>query len=68
MVPAASFVDDHGTAVTSFPTGYEYATLYVNGMIQLGGTFTVTPSALVISGGAQLDGDDPMVVELVSQA
>ncbi|WAH45016.1 DUF4183 domain-containing protein (plasmid) [Alicyclobacillus fastidiosus] len=53
--------------MSSFPSTYGYATLYVNGMIQQNGIFTVSPSAIVITGGAQLDTNDSITVELVIQ-
>lgn len=67
ILPASGFVDDNGNLISSFPASYEYVTLYINGVIQQNGVFTVAPSALVISGGATLDGDDPVTLEFVVQ-
>lgn len=67
IVPASSFVDDLGNPVVSFSMAYEYTTLFINGMTQQNGVFTVTPSAVVVKGGAHLDSNDPITIELVIQ-
>lgn len=67
IIPAASFVDDSGNSVIAFPSNYEYMTLFVNGMVQQNGSFVVAPFAVVVKGGAHLDSDDPITIELVIQ-
>lgn len=67
IILASNFVDNSGNTITSFPSGYEYMNLYVNGIIQQNGTFTVLSSALLVIGGAHLDPNDPIAIELVSQ-
>ncbi|WP_431308612.1 DUF4183 domain-containing protein [Alicyclobacillus fastidiosus] len=52
IIPVLGFVNDSGNTITSFPTGYSYTNLYINGVIQQNGTFTVVPSALLVIGEA----------------
>lgn len=66
-IPASSFIDDMGNPVVSFPTTYEYTTLYINGMIQQNGVFIITPSSITVINGAHLDSDDPIAIEVIIQ-
>ncbi|WAH45021.1 DUF4183 domain-containing protein (plasmid) [Alicyclobacillus fastidiosus] len=63
-LPAGSFTDDNGNAITSFPS-YSYFNLFINGMLQPNGVTALTSTQIVIIGGSTLDPADPIAVELV---
>lgn len=64
-IPAASFVDDSGTAVTDLPAPPTdgYFNVYVNGVLQQGGLSTLSTTNLVISTTAITAGT-PVVLEV----
>lgn len=65
VVVATAFVDDNGSAITTFNTGYTNFTLFINGQPQENGVTTITSADLTIAGGATLDPGDPIVLNLV---
>ncbi|MBG9792853.1 hypothetical protein ABD76_10290 [Paenibacillus dendritiformis] len=64
-IAATEFTDDTGAAATAFPGSFAYYTLYINGVVQLGDTSTVTTTTITIPDGNVLDGATPVVVEFV---
>ncbi|WP_438444887.1 DUF4183 domain-containing protein [Gorillibacterium sp. sgz5001074] len=65
-IPAASFIGDLDQPVTLFvePGDSGYYNLFLNGQIQLGGTFTVTPNELLLhSDGGTLYAGTPVSLE-----
>ncbi|MCL6445983.1 MAG: DUF4183 domain-containing protein [Alicyclobacillus sp.] len=65
IIPATAFVDDNGNSIVTFPSVFQYYNLYINGMIQLNGSVSVIPSAVIISDGAALDSHDPVLLEFI---
>ncbi|WCK55922.1 DUF4183 domain-containing protein [Aneurinibacillus sp. Ricciae_BoGa-3] len=65
VIPAVTFTDDDGNNITAFPSVFHYYNLFINGMIQPNGVVFVSPSQILISGGAVLDSDDPIALEFV---
>ncbi|MFD0694712.1 DUF4183 domain-containing protein [Paenibacillus sp. GCM10027628] len=64
-IAATAFTNDAGAAATAFPGSFAYYNLYINAMIQEGGTSTVTTTTLTIPGGDVLDPATPVIVEFV---
>jgi hypothetical protein len=68
IIPANQFTDDNGKPATGLmslgPNGY--FNVYINGMLQEGGLFDVTPDSLVIlpAGGVIYQGS-PIILEMV---
>lgn len=64
-IPAASFVDDDGDAVTVLPAPPTdgYFNVYVNGMLQEGGLSTLTTASLVLATDEAVE-DTPVVLEV----
>ena len=65
-MPANLFTDDNGNAVTQFeifnPNGY--VNLYINGVVQEGGIYTVTPNALIFEPvGGTIFAGTPIIIE-----
>jgi hypothetical protein len=61
---ATAFTNDVGTTPTAFPIP-TYYNLYINSMIQLGDTSTITTAAISIPGGDTLDPATPIIIEIV---
>ncbi|MFJ5713560.1 DUF4183 domain-containing protein [Neobacillus sp. NPDC093127] len=69
-VPATDFLDDSGTAATAFPVvANGYYNLYINGVLQEGGSYTVSATELTFNGvTGTLSAGTPLVVEAVEVA
>ncbi|GEB31845.1 MULTISPECIES: DUF4183 domain-containing protein [Brevibacillus] len=66
-IAATAFSTDAGTAATAFPSTFAYYNLYINGVLQPGGTSTVTTSTLTIpDGDAENDGVSVLVEFVVN--
>lgn len=67
-VPAGSFINDIGTAITTLPevTANSYANLYINGVMQPTIVYTLTTTDLVIDDDVTVG--TPVIVELVAHA
>ncbi|MFC4599566.1 DUF4183 domain-containing protein [Cohnella hongkongensis] len=68
VVPATSFVDDHGEPAKAFPDHRQegYFNLYVNGLLQEGQLYRVEPlSVTVASTGQKILAGTPIIVESV---
>ncbi|MDP4095366.1 DUF4183 domain-containing protein [Paenibacillus sp. P96] len=64
-VAATTFTNDAGAAATAFPASFAYYVLYINGVIQLADTSTISTTTITIPGGDALDGATPLLVEFV---
>ncbi|CAM3534399.1 MULTISPECIES: DUF4183 domain-containing protein [Paenibacillus] len=66
-MPATSFVDDAGAAITAFPalTGTEYVNVYINGMLQQSSLFTLSTADLVLDATDVPEGI-PVLLEIAS--
>lgn len=66
-VLATAFLDDSGVAATAFPTVVNgYYNLYLNGVLQEGGTYTISATELTFNGvTATIAAGTPLVVEAV---
>ncbi len=65
-IPAASFVDDTNTAISSITTATAndgYYQLYINGQLQEGGLYTVTANNVVVTDATNID--ENQIVSLV---
>lgn len=64
-IPASSFVDDTGTAVTDLPSPPTdgYFNVYVNGVLQQSGLSTLTTTNLVLS-TTSISAGTPVVLEV----
>ncbi|MGG5741678.1 MULTISPECIES: DUF4183 domain-containing protein [Bacillus cereus group] len=66
-IAATACLNDAGAAATAFPV-FTYYNLYVNGVLQPGGSSTVTTGAagaITIPGGDTLDPGIPITVEFI---
>jgi len=65
-IPAASFIDDTGTAITTLPavTANSYANVYINGVIQPTSVYTLSTTALNIDDEVSVGA--PVIVEFVT--
>ncbi len=66
-VAATAFLDDTGTAATAFPAASNgYYNLYINGVLQEGDSYTISPTTLTFN---EVEGTistgTPLVVEAV---
>ncbi|PYI53481.1 DUF4183 domain-containing protein [Paenibacillus flagellatus] len=69
VLPASEFTNDDGAEVASFPTlgPFSYTNLYVNGMMQGGGSFRATPTALTLNAGdGTIMAGTPIVLEVMN--
>ncbi|MGE7904738.1 DUF4183 domain-containing protein [Peribacillus sp. NPDC094092] len=64
-IPATTFTDDTGAAVTAFPASFAYYVLYINAQIQTADTSTLTTTTITIPDGDTLDDATPIVIEVV---
>lgn len=64
LIPAASFTDDNGNSITTFPSS-SYFNLFINGLLQPNGVTGLSPSQVEVIGGGALDPADPITLELV---
>ncbi|WP_025688836.1 DUF4183 domain-containing protein [Paenibacillus zanthoxyli] len=67
---ATTFLDDTGTAVTAFPVVVNgYYNFYINGVMQEGGTYTISATEITFNGvTATITAGTPLVVEAVEIA
>ncbi|MGG3125029.1 DUF4183 domain-containing protein [Priestia megaterium] len=65
-IPAASFIDDTGAAITTLPavTTNSYANVYINGVIQPNSVYTLSTTALNIDDEVTVGA--PVIVEFVT--
>ncbi|MHC8965757.1 DUF4183 domain-containing protein [Priestia aryabhattai] len=65
-IPAASFIDDTGAAITALPavTADSYANVYINGVIQPSSIYTLSTTALNIDDEVTVGA--PVIVEFVT--
>ena len=65
-IPAASFIDDTGAAITTLPavTANSYANVYINGVIQP--TSVYTPSTTALNIDDEVSVGAPVIVEFVT--
>ncbi|MCA4158355.1 DUF4183 domain-containing protein [Priestia megaterium] len=65
-IPAASFIDDTGAAITTLPavTANSYANVYINGVIQPTSVYTLSITALNIDDEVSVGA--PVIVEFVT--
>lgn len=69
ILPAAWFVNDRGEAVDRFPEcgAAGYCNLYINGVMQGGSLYDISPSAVTIRPmGQTIAPGTPIIVESVS--
>lgn len=66
-VDAADFLDDTGVAITAFPEiANGYFNLYINGVLQESGAYTVTPNELTFNTvTGSLSAGTPLIIEAV---
>lgn len=62
---ATTFTNDTGGTATAFPSSFAYYELYINGVVQMGNTSTVTTASITIPNGDTLDPATPIVVEFI---
>ncbi|MDF2652303.1 MAG: hypothetical protein K0Q73_8108 [Paenibacillus sp.] len=64
---ATTFLDDTGAAATAFPVVTNgYYNFYVNGVMQEGGTYTISATEITFNGvTATISAGTPLVVEAV---
>jgi hypothetical protein len=64
---ATTFLDDTGTAATAFPVVVNgYYNFYINGVMQEGGTYTISATEITFNGvTATITAGTPLVVEAV---
>jgi hypothetical protein len=69
-VAATSFLNDSGNAATAFPVvANGYYNFYINGVLQEGGSYTVSATELTFNGvTGTLTAGTPLVVEAVELA
>lgn len=69
-VAATSFLDDSGVAATAFPDVTNgYYNLYLNGVLQEGGSYTISPTELTFNTvTGTISAGTPLVVEAVELA
>jgi hypothetical protein len=65
-IVATAFTNDTG-GTSTFPNSFTYYNLYINGILQVGDTSTITvgPSSITIPGGDVLDPATPVTVEFI---
>ena len=65
-IPAGSFIDDTGAAITTLPavTANSYANVYINGVIQPTSVYTLSTTALNIDDEVTVG--TPVIVEFVT--
>ncbi|MFQ6390945.1 DUF4183 domain-containing protein [Priestia aryabhattai] len=65
-IPAESFIDDTGAAITTLPavTANSYANVYINGVIQPTSVYTLSTTALNIDDEVSVGA--PVIVEFVT--
>ncbi|MCM3255403.1 DUF4183 domain-containing protein [Priestia aryabhattai] len=65
-IPAGSFIDDTGAAITTLPavTANSYANVYINGVIQPTSVYTLSTTALNIDDEVSVGA--PVIVEFVT--
>jgi hypothetical protein len=65
-IPAANFIDDTGTAITTLPavTANSYANVYINGVLQPTSVYTLSTTALNIDDEVSVGA--PVIVEFVT--
>jgi len=65
-IPAGSFIDDTGAAITTLPavTANSYANVYINGVIQPTSVYTLSTTALNIDDEVTVGA--PVIVEFVT--
>lgn len=68
-MPAASFIDDSGAALTAFPAlaATDYINLYINGMLQQSSLFTLSTTDLVLD-ATDVPVGVPVLIEIGSFA
>ncbi|KOS60886.1 DUF4183 domain-containing protein [Lysinibacillus agricola] len=66
-IAATAFLNDSGTAATAFPVvANGYYNFYINGVLQEGGSYTISATELTFNGVAGTIGaGTPLVVEAV---
>lgn len=66
-IPASAFLNDSGNAATAFPVVTNgYYNLYINGVLQEGGSYTVSASELTFNGvTGTISAGTPLIVEAV---
>lgn len=66
-IAATAFLDDTGTAATTFPDVTNgYYNFYINGVLQEGGSYTISTSELTFNGvTGTISAGTPLVVEAV---
>ncbi|MGE8001381.1 DUF4183 domain-containing protein [Lysinibacillus sp. NPDC093190] len=66
-IPVANFVDDTGAAAAAFPAATNgYYNFYINGVLQEGGSYTISATELTFNGvTGTISAGTPLVVEAV---
>lgn len=66
-IAATAFLDDTGTAATTFPVvANGYYNFYINGVLQEGGSYAITGTELTFNGvTGTISAGTPLVVEAV---
>lgn len=64
-IAATTFTNDAGAAATAFPGSFSFYLLYINGVVQMADTSTVSTTTITIPGGDVLDPATPIVVEFI---
>ncbi|MFD0694713.1 DUF4183 domain-containing protein [Paenibacillus sp. GCM10027628] len=64
-IASTAFTTDTGATATTFPASYGYYNLYINAVLQVSSTSTMTTTAITIPGGDVLDPAIPIIVEFV---
>ncbi|QPQ30665.1 DUF4183 domain-containing protein [Lysinibacillus sp. JNUCC 51] len=66
-IPVTDFLNDSGTAATAFPVVTNgYYNFYINGVLQEGGSYTISATELVFNGvTGTITAGTPLVVEAV---
>ncbi|MCE5168413.1 DUF4183 domain-containing protein [Paenibacillus profundus] len=64
-IAATAFTNDAGAAAATFPASFAFYNLYINGVVQMGDTSTISTTTITIPSGDTLDGATPVVVEVV---
>ncbi|MFK4302031.1 MULTISPECIES: DUF4183 domain-containing protein [unclassified Paenibacillus] len=64
-IAAINFIDDAGLTITSFPTTFNYYLLYINGVLQLDNSSSVSATAINLPDGDTLDPSVPIMIEFI---
>lgn len=65
-IDAADFLNDNGAVATAFPDATNgYYNLYLNGVLQEGGSYTVTSESLTFNVSGSISAGTPLVLEVV---